>query len=79
MLGKNNNADIFCFRHDSTEMDHSENEDITLKRSDSTDKVLRPRVYSSNISCGDRLIVIFQQWSFDCVSSQSKAAWFQAL
>lgn len=27
------------FRHDSAEMDHSENEDITIKRADSTDKV----------------------------------------
>lgn len=30
---------FLCFRHDSAEMDHSENEDITLKRADSTDKV----------------------------------------
>uniref|UniRef100_A0A665W768 PDS5 cohesin associated factor B n=1 Tax=Echeneis naucrates TaxID=173247 RepID=A0A665W768_ECHNA len=29
-------------QHDSTEMDHSENEDISLKRADSTDKVLNP-------------------------------------
>lgn len=33
--------DNFCFRHDSTEMDHSENEDITIKRADGTDKVLK--------------------------------------
>lgn len=33
----------FRFRHDSTEMDHSENEDITIKRADGTDKVRRPR------------------------------------
>lgn len=32
-------GDHFCFRHDSTEMDHSENEDITIKRADGTDKV----------------------------------------
>lgn len=33
----------FRFRHDSTELDHSENEDITIKRADGTDKVRRPR------------------------------------
>lgn len=34
---------FFFPRHDSTEMDHSENEDITLKRADGPDKVLKPR------------------------------------
>lgn len=34
----------FCFRHDSTELDHSENEDITIKRADGTDKVLKTHV-----------------------------------
>lgn len=36
-------------------MDHSENEDITLKRSDSTEKVLKP-----GVCCDDRLIGVFQ-------------------
>lgn len=51
-------------------MDHSENEDITLKRSDSTDKVLKPGEYSSDMCCGDRLVVVSQQEGFDCVFSQ---------
>lgn len=38
---------IVSFRHDSAEMDHSENEDITIKRADGTDKVLiRDRFWS---------------------------------
>lgn len=32
---------MLFFRHDSTEMDHSENEDISLKRADSVDKVFK--------------------------------------
>lgn len=32
------------FRHESAEMDHSENEDITIKRADGTDKVMKPHI-----------------------------------
>lgn len=43
----NGSDSIVSFRHDSAEMDHSENEDITIKRADGTDKVLiRDRFWS---------------------------------
>lgn len=48
--GINNDINTF-FRHDSTEMDPSENEDITLKRADSTDKVLKHLVSWYQIRC----------------------------
>ncbi|TMS14267.1 Sister chromatid cohesion protein PDS5-like protein B [Larimichthys crocea] len=41
-------------RHDSTEMDHSENEDITLKRADSTDKdIEKPRGRKRGVTSSD--------------------------
>uniref|UniRef100_A0A3Q2WRC1 PDS5 cohesin associated factor B n=1 Tax=Haplochromis burtoni TaxID=8153 RepID=A0A3Q2WRC1_HAPBU len=41
-------------RHDSTEMDHSENEDISLKRADSVDKdIEKPRGRKRGVTSGD--------------------------
>lgn len=41
-------------RHDSTEMDHSENEDISLKRADSTDKdIEKPRGRKRGVASND--------------------------
>lgn len=45
-------------------MDHSENEDITLKRSDSTDKVLKPGVYGQTDRCISAVVHLFTVFKY---------------